>query len=172
MNDEDAQLLSALADLVRIRILAALADGTHSPAELGEGLGVPVGEIWRQLAILQRAGLVSESDRRYSLIPERLEQARAELAPVETAADPSLPLGVRQFFRGGRLVSMPAKRTKQLEVLAVLIEDFEVGRTYAETEVNAIILHRYEDFATIRRDFVDNGMMERERGVYRRISGS
>lgn len=172
--ENERQLLGALADPVRIRMLAALAEDGLTTPELAAALGMPVNEIGRHLAVLGKAGLVTtQQGGRMRLAVERLATAQEALAAMGEPArtDASVPVGIRQFFRDGRLASMPAKRSRQLEVLAFLIEDFEFGQEYPEVEVNAIIARRYGDYATVRRDFIDEGMMTRERGIYRRVDG-
>ena len=66
----------------------------------------------------------------------------------------------------GRLISIPVQRKKRFAVLRWLVEDFQPGRLYAESEVNRIISRRYADFASLRRFLVDEELMQRRRGVY------
>ena len=54
-------------------------------------------------------------------------------------------------------------------MLEKLAEAFEPGRTYTEREVNLIIADFHDDFATLRRDLVHEGLMAREDGHYRRV---
>lgn len=79
---------------------------------------------------------------------------------------------VARFVQDGRLVVMPSKRGKLLLVLDHLAQEFEPGRTYAETEVNAILQGFHDDHAALRRYLVDEGMLAREGGVYWRAGGS
>jgi hypothetical protein len=65
-----------------------------------------------------------------------------------------------------RLVTIPAQRKKRLAILRWLVEDFQPGRQYSETEVNRIISRRHPDFATLRRYLVDEEFMQRSRGIY------
>jgi hypothetical protein len=67
---------------------------------------------------------------------------------------------------GGRLISIPAQRKKLLVVLRWLVEDFQLGRRYPESEINRIISRRHPDFATLRRLLVDEELMQRRRGIY------
>src|SRR5207237_514076 len=66
----------------------------------------------------------------------------------------------------GRLVSIPVQRKKRLAILKWLVEDFQPGRLYPETEVNRVISRRHPDFAALRRYLVDEELMQRRRGVY------
>jgi hypothetical protein len=67
---------------------------------------------------------------------------------------------------GGRLQSIPVQRKKRMAVLTWLVEDFQPGRLYPESEVNRIISRRHPDFAALRRYLVDEELMQRSRGVY------
>src|SRR5262249_14739876 len=48
-------------------------------------------------------------------------------------------------------------------------QDFEPGRAYSEKEVSDRIATRFADYCTIRRILVDEGLMTRAAGVYRRV---
>jgi hypothetical protein len=76
------------------------------------------------------------------------------------------------FIRDGRIVTMPAKRSKRLVLLNHVAQGFEVGVRYSESEVNRILRNLNEDYAALRRYLVDEGFMGRERGVYWRTGGS
>lgn len=66
----------------------------------------------------------------------------------------------------GRLITIPVQRKKRLAVLRWLVEDFQPGRLYAESEVNRVLMRRHQDFASLRRFLVDEELMQRRRGVY------
>src|SRR5256886_11313624 len=51
----------------------------------------------------------------------------------------------------GRLISIPVQHKKRLAVLKWLVEDFQPGRVYPESEVNRVISRRHPDFAALRR---------------------
>ena len=75
---------------------------------------------------------------------------------------------VLENFRdiAGRLISIPVQRKKRVAVLKWLVEDFQPGRLYPESEVNRVIARRHPDFAALRRYLVDEELMQRRRGVY------
>ena len=79
---------------------------------------------------------------------------------------------VRRFVTGSRLVSIPARRSKRRRVLDWLAQDFEPGRVYPESAVNAALKRHHPDFASLRRYLVDEGFMERRQGTYWRSGGS
>jgi hypothetical protein len=79
---------------------------------------------------------------------------------------------IRRFIKDGELVAMPAKQSKRLLVLDHIAQSFELGRKYAETEVNAILRSYHDDVATLRRYLVDEGFLSREEGRYWRTGGT
>lgn len=75
-------------------------------------------------------------------------------------------------MRDGRIVTMPAKRSRRLVLLDYVAQAFEVGVRYSESEVNRILRNHHEDYAALRRYLVDEGFMSREHGQYWRSGGS
>jgi hypothetical protein len=69
------------------------------------------------------------------------------------------------FDREGRLLLWPSRKRSDLRrlVLERLIERFELGRGYAEPEVNAILkaAHTFEDHVLLRRELFDGGLLDR-----------
>jgi hypothetical protein len=72
----------------------------------------------------------------------------------------------------GRMHTIPAKRAKLLIVLDHLAQEFELGRTYPETEVNEILTRFHPDHAALRRHLVDDQFLTRRDGVYWRSGGT
>jgi hypothetical protein len=70
------------------------------------------------------------------------------------------------FVSAGRLTRIPVQHKKKLAVLRWLVEDFQPGLLYAESDVNRVIGRRHPDFASLRRYLVDEELMQRRRGVY------
>lgn len=65
----------------------------------------------------------------------------------------------------GRLKTWPAKKEMKIEALKHIATKFEIGRSYTEKEVNAIIelWHTFNDYFLIRRDLVDYHFLSRTR---------
>ncbi len=173
------EILRALADPERLAIAGALARGPTTGAALAEQLGVPVARVRRHLIRLAGAGVARlEADRRtYRLEPETLRRAATEVGPPREAG---VALGavfdqeesvLRAYFRGGRLREMPAKQSKRRIVLERLAMEFEVGVRYPEREVNQILGRFNNDYATLRRFLVDEGLLSRAGGEYWRSGG-
>ena len=75
-------------------------------------------------------------------------------------------------MRDGRIVTMPAKRSRRLVLLNRVAQLFEVGVRYEEGEVNLRLRNLHEDYATLRRYLVDEGFLDRDHGMYWRAGGS
>ena len=95
---------------------------------------------------------------RVERIPGNIRRRDAFAGPPELA----------RFFKGARLETMPAKMPERSAVLAYLAQSFEPGRDYAEAEVNLLLARVHDDFATLRRYLIDEGLLRRARGIYRR----
>ena len=70
------------------------------------------------------------------------------------------------FFRHGRLEKLPTQHKKRLIVLEQFARRFEPGRRYSEQEVTGIIMPLFEDYCTIRRLLVDEGLIRRNGMTY------
>ena len=79
---------------------------------------------------------------------------------------------LRNFMRDGRIVAMPAKRSRRLILLDHVAGQFEVGVRYQEGEVNLKLRSLHDDYATLRRHLVDEGFLSREHGEYWRTGGT
>ena len=88
----------------------------------------------------------------------------AEVDPAET---------LRRFFSPeGRLHTMPTRHVKRRLVLDHVAQRFELGVTYPEREVDAILKSIHEDHAALRRYLVEDGFLTREANVYWRSGGT
>jgi ArsR family transcriptional regulator len=77
---------------------------------------------------------------------------------------------LHDYMRDGRLKSIPRQWKKREVILRYLVKQFEMDRRYTEREVNDIISHTHEDYATFRRELVDSGRLARERDIYWRVA--
>lgn len=78
---------------------------------------------------------------------------------------------LRDFVTGDRLVSIPAQHKKKLVVLRWLATKVPSNACLSEREVSSLPERYHPDFATLRRELVDNGFLRRERGTYWRVDG-
>jgi excisionase family DNA binding protein len=80
-------------------------------------------------------------------------------------------LVINRFMKDGRFEVFPAQYKRRKYILEYILKQFELNRVYSEKEVNAIISRYHDDYCRVRRDFVDESMMNRQDGKYRRNSG-
>ena len=116
----------------------------------GEIVGYKIGKDWR----------VAESDL-LSWIKKHSNQRRGKNRAVNV---------IDNFIKDGKITALPAKRKKRIYVLEHILQFFKLGQIYTEAEVNELILQHYNDFCTVRREFIDEKMMSRSNGKYRRNS--
>ncbi len=182
-----ARLLKVIADETRLRILGAIAEHPHTGKELAARLSLTPPTISHHMRKLTAAGVVvAESDAQkqiYSLNSDLLLASRR--APVGQVIERSRPDGetlnkddafraktIRDFFDGERLKTVPAQRKRRVIVLQHLVERFDPDLTYSEREVNDLLRSAHDDVATLRRELVDYGFMQRDRGIYQVTRGA
>ena len=77
---------------------------------------------------------------------------------------------IEAFFDGDRLRALPAQLKKRKVVLGHIAQRFAPDRTYSEREVNDVLRVVNDDVAAIRRELIDNKLMVRRSGVYKRTT--
>ena len=179
MPETPHEILRALADPERLAIAGTLARHDLGAADLAAYLELPLKRVRSHLNRLTGTGVVRLSGDRatYRLDPETLRWAAEQVGPPR---DTGMALGaanedeesvLRTFFRDGRLTEVPVKRSKRLIVLERIAIEFEPGRRYDEKEVNVVVGRFFNDYAAIRRYLVDEGLLDRDHGVYWRAGG-
>jgi hypothetical protein len=186
----------ALADPMRIRILSLLAKGPLHGQALAGKLGVTPPTITHHTAKLRDVGIIGERrDKNTVYFYLREKEFRTSVTAVLDMVLPAAGDGgednvgrtadaadrrelraqadrlrqevVRNFFTpDGRLKHLPARLSRKLYALEHMVRGLEVGRKYSEQELNEYIKRFYDDYATIRREFIIHQFMYRENGVY------
>ena len=174
-------LFKCLADKSRLQILKSLAIEDMYVERLAERLGITAPTVSFHLKKLADAGAVtsykSQYYMMYSLNKEIFETSILEIireksdeADLQAQRDAEYRQKViNAFFEYGRLKSIPAQRKKERIVLEVIAEAFEYDRIYTEREVNIIIADFHDDFCTIRRNMVGEGLLARDTSGYWRV---
>ncbi len=187
MDDDLLATLKAISDASRLRILGLLAARRYTVEELAAAVELTPGTVVHHLKRLEAASLVaaraSHPYVEYSLRVDRLQAIGRQLGELDRAEEraamlpgpggeplPAFDVKVlRAFVVDGRLVTIPAQEKKRLVVLRYLRERcFADDRPYAEKEVNARLAAFHPDVASLRRHMVENGLLTRQAGVYRR----
>lgn len=173
---ELAALFKALSDPNRLKIVGLLAAQPYSVEQLAALLGLSASTVSHHLARLAQVGLVSARAEGYysvyRLEQETLQRARLLFSPPQlqdAAAGVDLDAYDRQvvthFTRAdGSLAQIPAQQKKLEAVLRYVVQAFEPGQRYSEKQVNEILLRYHADTATLRRELVGAGLMQREGG--------
>jgi len=175
-----AGLFKALGHPTRLLILNLLAVQPRHGEELAAIVNLNPATISHHLMKLAEAGLVSSQKKQYyqtySLNENLLQKRLAEMVHL---SQPGLRTAVetdayrvkvlKTFFKHGRLTQIPAQLKKRQVIMERLAEEFEPGRDYPEQEVNQILLDFHDDVASLRRGFIEFGLMTRERSIYRRV---
>ena len=179
--DQSVKVFKALADGSRLRILTALLDEPKYVEIIAERLELAPSTVSFHLKKLEDAGLVEKvKDQYYIIYSIKKEILDLPLthwigeAHSTTKAEDKRELEYRQkvietFFKYNQLKSIPVQRKKRLIVLEHMVEAFEFNKTYTEREVNIIIADFHDDFATLRREMINEKLMTRENSIYQRL---
>lgn len=177
MSEELVTFFKALADSNRLKIVGLLAEKSYSVEELAELLKLKPSTVSHHLSRLAEAGLVQARSESYYNVYQ-LDQAvlqekartmftQGELSSVaaEVDADAYDKKVIRDYSRrDGSLKTLPAQRKKLEAILRYVAQAFEVGKHYSEKQVNEILARYHDDTATLRRELVGYGLMQREGG--------
>ncbi|MGZ3687165.1 MAG: DUF2087 domain-containing protein [Bdellovibrionota bacterium] len=83
-----------------------------------------------------------------------------------TAKSPEAKI-VGAFFEDGKLKSIPAGRSKRLQVLKYLVSKLDARKVYTEVEINDFLRPFHSDICTLRREMIVNKLMVRSGGKYK-----
>ena len=181
-TEELLKFFKALAHESRLRLLGLVAQREHSVQELAAAVGVTEPTASYYLAMLRDLNLVSRradgNTHWYAYVPDALarlakqvlsREGVARLADTPARNSPEAIIA-NNLGADGKLTHIPAQRKKRYAVLSWLVRKFDEDRSYTEREVNELLQGYHWDSATLRREFIGYRMMEREKGIYRRIS--
>ena len=169
------QFYGALADETRLKLIGLLALKPTCGQDLATQLGVSAPTVSHHIHKLKKLDLVSsvreDNTIFYALNTSKLQQlTKGIFAEEDTTPAPrkdERQKVISNFFKDGRLKDIPVQRKKKLYVFEEILKAFKADRDYAEPEVNEIITGYFSDFCTIRREFIVNGYMTRDKGTYR-----
>jgi len=180
MADQNTELVTffkALADANRLKILGLLAQHSYSGEELAALLDLKPSTVSHHLSKLAEAGLVSARAEGYYSVYEldrkMLEATTRDLFSGERIAAAAADVDAEAYdhkviadytLADGCLKTIPAQRKKLEAILRYVLKAFEPGRRYSEKEVNEILGRFHADVASLRRELVGYGLMEREGG--------
>lgn len=182
MTEEQAlKLFKGLADRSRLQILKSLLEEDMYVERLAQRLELTPATVSFHLKKLMDAGAVSSRREQYYTmysINKEVFQCRILDILGEKSSDAQRQqereARYRQrvldsFFEYGRLKSIPAQRKKERICLEEIAKELELGRPYSERELNQVLLRLHQDYCTLRRDMISEGILRREEGLYTRL---
>ena len=182
MTEEQAlKLFKGLADRSRLQILKSLLEEDMYVERLAQRLELTPATVSFHLKKLMDAGAVSSRREQYYTmysINKEVFQCRILDILGEKSSDAQRQqereARYRQrvldsFFEYGRLKAIPAQRKKERICLEEIAKELELGRPYPEREHNQVLLRFHQDYCTLRRDMISEGILRREEGLYTRL---
>ncbi len=181
---EALALFKCLADRSRLQILKSLAKEDMYVERLAERLGLTPPTVSFHLKKLLDVGAVRAYKAQYytmyaleegifrtTILTLLLEES--EDADLQAQRDEQYRQKVLSaFFEYGKLTALPTQKKKARIVLEELAKAFNPGKRYTEREVNILLADFNDDFCTLRRALVGEGLMAREDQVYWRVPDS
>jgi len=173
-TDRSIAIMKALADQSRLAIVNSLLERSQYVEEIARRHDLAPSTVSFHLRKLEQAGLVSSRKEQYYVVfrandgmfDTTLREIVAGHPVCSELQDVRMEEYRRKvldtFFRHGRLEKLPAQQKKRLIVLEQFSARFETGRRYNEQEVTGLILPLFDDYCTIRRLLVDEGLVKRD----------
>jgi hypothetical protein len=172
-NDVILEFFKALSDVDRLKIIGALALGSHSLNQISSHLKIKPASVLRHLEYLSNLSLVKQEGQEYQLDTNALEKmAMEQLSNLRPRSSPNDFEGesnerkiLSDFIKPDEsLKSIPAQEKKLLVVLRYIAQSFQPGQHYSEKEVNVILGGFYDDISSLRRYLVDYKFLSRKVG--------
>ena len=182
MTEQNAiALFKCLADKSRIQILKSLMTEDMYVERLAQRIGITPATVSFHLKKLEDVGAVrSRRDQYYTMysinpdvfnvtILDILKEESEEMTLQKERDEIYRKKVIDSFFEYGKLKSITSQRKKERIVLEEIAKSFEKGREYTEREINIIIADFNDDFCTIRRDMISEGIITRENMIYKKL---
>ncbi|EOR26966.1 metalloregulator ArsR/SmtB family transcription factor [Cytobacillus oceanisediminis] len=168
-----------MGDPTRVRIISLLANKPWNGQALAEKLGLSAPTITHHLKKMREINVVYERRDKNtiyfflnkSVILQQTDSLRnlaigMEESVMAVTNEEQAKIVENFFTKEGRLKNIPSQRKKKLVVFKYMLKGIEFGRKYEEKEINEYIKQYFDDYATIRREFIINHFMYRENNIY------
>jgi hypothetical protein len=167
---EILSFVKAMASADRLRIVGLLSQGSKRAAEIADVLGMHPSDVMRHLEQLTASEVVSEIDGVYDLNEKAIESlARGQFEgkrpvyiPEENQEEDVRKVLKTYLNPDGTIRQLPQEGKKMLIILHFILDAFSFDANYTEKEVNTILRRFHVDTATLRRNLVDYGLLDRE----------
>ena len=177
-TEQSIAIMKALADKSRLAIINSLLERSQYVEEIAKRHGLAPSTVSFHLRKLEQAGLVSSRKEQYYVVIQANDAIFDTTLREIVSAQPvgrELQDGrmeeyrrkvLETFFRNGMLEKLPTQHKKRLIVLERFSSRFEPERRYSEQEVTGLIMPLFDDYCTIRRLLVDEGLIHRDGATY------
>lgn len=178
MNEQPEMLdfVKAVSDVERLRIIGMLTHGPARATDIAENLGMPLRDATDHLAFLAFVNIVKaqpakqKRDEVYELEPAGLENLsrqqfadqRQSYIPAPELDDKTRKVLAANLNADGSIKHIPSQPAKLRVILDYIVAVFTPGANYTEKEVNTLLRRFHLDVASLRRDLIDAGLMQRE----------
>ncbi|MFZ2960993.1 MAG: metalloregulator ArsR/SmtB family transcription factor [Candidatus Ozemobacteraceae bacterium] len=171
-------IFKALSDASRLAVIKALLTAPQCVEELAQRLDLSAPTVSFHLRKLETASLVTKERQQYYVVYrpndamfdvtllQLLGNAETHRDRQEQRLEASRRKVLSSYLPHGRLIRLPSQSRKRRIILEHLAVRFIPEKSYPEAEVNQILLKVHEDYCLLRRLLVDEGLLERSRGVY------
>ena len=171
--DERVCVITGTGDNPATALSTGCLDGGYPVLSLGTS-----GVLMFPVKKLEDAGLVVPRKEQYYTVYS-LNRSLLEASVFDIAASEPEQIDEQQkregayrqkvidtFFEYGKLKAIPVQRKKKRICYEVIAEHFTPGKVYNEKELNDIIAPIHEDYCTIRRDMISEGLLDRNGSNY------
>lgn len=157
MKEADAiKLFKCLADQSRLQILKSLLQEDMYVERLAGRLALTPATISFHLKKLEDAGAVSSrKEQYYTMYSIRREVFSTRIIDI--------------ICQQSSQADAQAQRKKECICLEEIASHFALGKVYDEKQVNAIIGEIFDDYCTLRRDMIAEGIFMRDGRSYTRV---
>lgn len=177
--DSSILIFKCLADKSRLRILNNLLKEPMYVELLAKRLDLTPSTVSFHLKKLEGTNLVtSKKEQYYVMYTINREVLNGTLLELIKSEEMDSTEEARQneyrdkilktFMKNGKITQLPVQRKKKRVLLEEILKSFEHNRDYKERDVNIIIADFHDDFCTLRRDMISEGMFTRSKGIYKR----
>jgi biotin operon repressor len=177
--NESISIMKALGDESRLLIVNSLMEKPQYIEELAKRLNLSESTVSFHMKKLENSGLVCrQKEQYYAVFNINKDIFSSTLKDIVSFVNAERPLQdermneyrkkvIDSCFSNGKLLRIPSQHKKRLIILEEIIKIFEKEKTYPEKEVDLMLEEINDDYCSLRRHFIDEEMMLRERGSYR-----
>jgi hypothetical protein len=163
MNNDLAlrRIIGLLADEDRFRIIAAVSLGANTMDTIATMTGLDNAAIMKVIGKLEKAGIIRKKDTAgYIFEIATLRALNREIR--KNAPKKAVQTILERFYKEGKLIAYPKVQKDHEPVLGHIADLFEYEHQYSEKEINEKLKTVNQDFASLRRNLIDNEFFARE----------